>query len=313
MEDVMRRLSLYILAVALIAGCNSSNTPPVIPPAPQFLIVGNCAGSDAITVYPAAVTGDTAPTRTITDATATLTCSSAVAMDSAGDIFASEYTKGKIFEFAPGANGSSTPIHVITTVPSPLGVNVGPDGNTYVGSLTPTLYVFAPGADAAATPVRTFSVAGAGMSRAEYPTFDALGNLWLSDETSGIVAAFSATATGTPTPIHKIFGTNTGFNTPYGLDFDTAGELLVADYNIGSVWIFGPTQDGNVTPARAINGLLTTFQSPLVVHTNRAGTIFVSDGGANAVLIFASNANGNMAPIGKITTGISNPWGMALH
>jgi hypothetical protein len=307
----MRKLAFFILAVAFIAGCNNANIPPIIPLGPQSLIVGNCGVSPSITVYPAAITGDTAPTRTITNAA--LTCAHGLAMDNAGDIFAAQYTNGKVFEFAPGANGSATPIHTITTVVNPLGVSVGPDGNTYVGSLTTTLYVFAPGADAAATPVRTFSVAGAGMARAEYPAFDALGNLWLSDENTGIVAAFSATATGTPTPLHKISGVNTGLTNPYGLAVDAAGELLVADYNVQAVSIFGPTQDGNVAPARAITGVATTFASPTVVQVNRASTIFVTNEGANAVLIFGSSANGNIAPMGSVTTGINRPWGMAIR
>jgi hypothetical protein len=98
-------------------------------------------GSNAVTVYAPGASGDAVPTQEISGPATDLTDADDAALDSAGDIFVTNFDTGGVVEFASGATGNVAPIATLsgstTTLEEPEGVAVaGPPATVSAGVTT---------------------------------------------------------------------------------------------------------------------------------------------------------------------------------
>lgn len=148
-----------------------------------------------------------------------------VAVDSAGDIFASNESSstgsGNIVEFAPGSNGDVAPIAQIS----------GP--NTQLNA--------------------PFGIA-----------IDSADKLYASGTFGGGVAVFAKGATGDVAPIQLIRGSNTTLQDALSVAVGSTGKIYVLDFgpiggNDADIAVFAPGANGNVAPIAVIHGPATGF------------------------------------------------------
>lgn len=205
--------------------------------APQHLYVANADGN-AISVYAAGATGNTAPLRVIAGPATHLAFPDALSFDAAGNLLVAESETGnaEIDAFAPAAAGNAAPLY--TLVPSPgggaaQGLAIDPHGllsESFCGTC------FFTGADG--------------------------------------VATFTLTAGG-GTETRSLGGAATGLSAPYGIAYDTSGRLYVANAGTNTVGVFAAGAGGNVAPSRTI---ATGVENPSGLALDAAGDLFVSDG-----------------------------------
>jgi sugar lactone lactonase YvrE len=271
------------------------------------LYVANSSGS--ITVYMPTATGNVAPLRKIAGAATGLGGGVfGIAVDAAGDVYASNHYHNSITEYAPGANGNVAPIATLTGpatgVQQPLGIALDPAGHLWVDSAG-GIVEFHAGANGNVAPIA--ALAGPLLNSTSVIAFDPAGNLFVTENLPGpngafeySVEEFAAGATGDPAPIATLHGADTALNGPSGLGFlpGVTEQLLVNNlFAPGSVTQYGVPAAGDVKPAAtpvpsgAVSyptGLLVvsppTLTSPSQLH-GMAGAAFsqtLTGGGGHA-------------------------------
>ena len=245
------------------------------------LYVANSSGS--ITVYPPSATGNVAPLRKIAGAATGLGGGVfGIAVDAAGDVYASNHYRNSITEFAPGANGNAAPIATLagpaTGVQQPLGIALDPAGHLWVDNAG-GIVEYPAGANGNAAPIA--AIAGPQVISSSVIAFDAAGNLFVNANLPGppstfeyTVEEFAAGATGNPAPIATLHGADTALNGPSGLAFlpGSAEQLLVSNqFGAGSVTQYGVPATGDVKPAATpvANGAVSYPNGLLVVSPRR--------------------------------------------
>ena len=121
--------------------------------------------------------------------------------------------------------------------------------------------------------------------------FDAAGNLFEADYTTGVIYEFD------PNGTRSTFAT--GLNYPVPLAFDAAGNLFEGDYGSGNIYKFDP------------NGVRSTFASglnnPAGLAFDAAGNLFEADYGSGTIYAFTPAGTRS-----TFTTGLSDPQGLAF-
>jgi hypothetical protein len=274
----------------------------------------------AIDVFAAGANGNVAPIRRIMGPDTGLSGPADVAVDSAGDVYASNYFADTITEYAPGASGDAAPIRTIgganTLLSSNDDMSLTPDGTVYVGNLgagATSVVVFAPGASGNAVPQRTISGLNTGLSSVDGVGADATGTLY-ADAAGSAINVFAPGANGNVMPTRTIAGPNTAICSVGDIRVGFTGQLAVSDL-CNQVLVFAPGANGNVAPIQRIAGSNTgmTFVDDLALDAS--GNIYVTNFNSDGVLEFASNTNGNVAPIAHITganTTFALPEGIAI-
>ena len=179
---------------------------------------------------------------------------------------------GGVQKFTPGqltSSGSPTPAVTLSGVADDTaGLTFDAAGDLWVGT-----YANGQGAILEYTPNQlassgtpTPAVTLSGLTSPGFPTFDAKGDLWFSENGSSTVAEFTPnqlSSSGSTTPAVSL--TSPDFLAPVGLTFDTAGDLWAADAGARGVYEFTPDQlasSGSPTPADTIAGSNTGFGGP---------------------------------------------------
>ncbi len=245
----------------------------------------------SILEYPMGSQNNAQPTRSIPFNTTTgLTGINGLAVDAAGNIFATGFGSG-VSVFTATATGSVAPSRSIpigtqgvdvTTLEAPYADAVDASGNLYVaneyspdiGAPAPTapIVVFAPAATGSVAPTRTLSGALTTLafrSPAGIAT-DTAGNLYVTNNASSgsSILIFSPTANGNTPPLRDITGSNTQLGCLGGIALDTEGYLyVVSTPTCGStatpsVLKFSTTGDGNIAPAATFTSTTWTSTDP---------------------------------------------------
>jgi hypothetical protein len=228
------------------------------------------ATGTSIVEFPVNSSNNAQPTRSIPFNTTTgLTAMSGLAVDTTGDIYASN-TTGSVSIFSSTTTGSVAPTSTVslTSAAGPQATAVDPSGNLYLATATPLnsiaispIEVFAPGAT---LPSRSLSGALTNLAIAspQSMTTDSAGNLYVANVVAGVssILVFEPTATGNTPPLRDITGSNTQLGCVGGIALDTEGYLyVVSTPTCGStasptVLKFSTTGNGNIAP-------VTTFTS----------------------------------------------------
>src|ERR1700760_1002795 len=260
------------------------------------LYVANSSGS--ITVYAPTATGNVAPLRKIAGpATGLGGGVYGIAVDAAGDVYASNHYLNSVTEYAPGANGNVAPIATLagaaTGVKQPLGIALDPAGHLWVDSAG-AIVEYPAGANGNVSPIA--AIAGPQVNSTSVIDFDPAGNLFVTANLPGpsgsfeySVEEFAAGVSGDPAPIATLHGADTALSGPSGLGIlpGTAEQLLVSNiFGAGSVTQYSVPASGDLKPAAtpvaggAVSyptGLLVvappTLTSPSQLH-GMAGTAF---------------------------------------
>ncbi|MBV8074644.1 MAG: hypothetical protein JO140_04370 [Candidatus Eremiobacteraeota bacterium] len=347
----MRPFAWLAVAAALLAGCVSNASIPVIPgptpsPSPSPLPTGTIAPTiyvanfgfpPSLSAFSSLIGGSgVAPVRIVAGAATGLTAPRAIAVDASGKIYVANLIGPASIEvFAAGAAGNVAPVQNIlgdTTMPlrDVYALAIDGAGQIAVSNNPPdptqhALLFFAPGSTGSVPPSRAIT-GGASVSTATGIAFDPAGELIAALQLPSIypsntLVAFAPGASGNATPVRIVNGSATQLDTSSvggGAPALAAGQsgLYVAFPPTNAlparVLVFPLGANGNVAPSATIQGSATTLASPVGIAVDAAGYVFVLDA-SGQVAIFAPGATGNVAPLRTITgAGSSNPVAIAV-
>ncbi len=289
------------------------------------LYVANSSGS--ITEYAQTATGNVAPLRKIAGAATGLGGGVyGIAVDAAGDVYASNHYRNSVTEYSPTANGNVAPIATLTGsatgVQQPLGLAIDPAGHLWVDSAG-AIVEFAAGANGNASPIGV--IAGPQVLSTSVIAFDPAGNLFVSANLPGpagtseySVEEFAAGATGDPTPIATLHGADTALNGPAGLGFlpGAAEQLLVSNlFGAGSLTQYGVPAIGDMKPAATpvANGAVSSPVGLLVVAPPTLTSPSQLHGMAGAAFSQTLAAGGGHGPYSWAVASGSLPAGLKLN
>ena len=233
-----------------------------------------------LSVYASGSNGNVAPIATIEGGTSVdeMFNPSGIALDAAGNIYATGWSSNSVSVYAPGANGKPTPIQYIeggnTGLSQPSSLAVTPEGMAYVtnwNSMAVTVY--APGANGDVAPIRTISGSKTGIYHPSSVAVDRKGMIYVSSAEQGspagcCVTVYAKGANGDVAPIRTISGSNTELDGPNGIAVDSDDNVYVSDFLNNSVTEYAKNANGNAAPIRTISGSNTLLDEPagLTVH-----------------------------------------------
>jgi sugar lactone lactonase YvrE len=265
-----------------------------------------------------------------------------LSVDANGDLFGANINAnqiivfpshtGTIFGQAVTANDETT-LQAATGLDSPIALDFDANGNLFVANDAGTISVIPAttgtifGQSMTANVAATLTAAS-GLSAPEGLTFDASGNLFITN-------ANVDTVTVLPVSTGTIFGQSvvadsatrleaaTGLEEPTGITFDGAGDLFVeneSDNTItflpaNSVPIFGQTVPTTILPT-TIEGL----DGPTSMAFDAGGDLFVSNSDSNTITvdpassgtIFGQSVTANVVASLSSATGLNGPFGIAF-
>jgi hypothetical protein len=263
-----------------------------------------------ITEYPVDASGDVAPVATITGSKTRLINPLGIALDGAGNIYASNapYTKRPFPQFAvfaPGANGDAAPIRQISARRHgdavPFGIAVDSAGYLYEADTNAlAVKVFAPGARGDVAPVRIIAGNRTGITNPYSVAVDAAGHAFVPDG-SDVILEFAAGANGNAAPIAAIRGPHARLNGPGNLALDASANIYVSSLT-DTVLVFAAGANGDVAPIRTIElAPKPYYEGSLGIRGNE---LFVaqSDVGSNdySIDVYPANASGPTPPLRRI-------------
>jgi hypothetical protein len=187
---------------------------------------------------------------------------SAVAVDSAGNLWVANQNTHAVVKYTPdalAATGAPTPAATVTMADSSgtVALAFDPKGNLWVvNQWAGTINEFTPAQLVSGTPTPVVTIQDGLHGSYSNQTgnnpiaiaFDSAGNLWIANTNDNVIeyAANQLTSSGSPAPAVTLSpGTpasiaDTAFNTPYALAFDHQGNLWVA-MAAGSFFEFPPS------------------------------------------------------------------------
>jgi sugar lactone lactonase YvrE len=200
-----------------------------------------------------------------------------LAFNSAGDLFAADYGGASIKEFTPA--GVQTTFASGLSYPAALAFNG--TGNLFVTDWgSGNIYEYTP-----AGVKSTFATGGVGTSYGI--AINAANDVFVLNELGGTVIEI------TPSGTQSTFAT--GLTDPTGLAFNSAGNLFVAQ--VGSI--------AKITPGGSVSTFASIPNAVWALAFNSAGNLFATDQASNDILEFTPNGTQSV-----FATGIS--WGTGL-
>ncbi len=248
----------------------------------QSIFVAN-QGTNTVTEYTPPYTG------TPTSISNGVVVPTALAMDSAGDLFVASRGAG-VTEYAPPYTG--TPTTIANGVNQPSAMVLDGAGDLFVANYAGytanagAVTEYAPPYTGTPTTITT------GVSQPRALTLDAAGDLFVANGYTNTVTEYAAPYTGTPTTI------STGVKLPIGLTLDASGRLFVANL-LATVTENGPPYTG--TPTTISSGVSV----PIAVTLDGSGNLFVVNQGNNKVTEYAPPYTGS--PTTTISNNVNGP------
>ncbi|HME81093.1 MAG TPA: hypothetical protein VKF82_03340 [Candidatus Eremiobacteraceae bacterium] len=217
-------------------------------------------------------------------------------------LYAAEPDANQVAVLAQPLTGASLPGFAISGFNFNSGVAFDSAKNLYVtNTSTPSIAVFAPPYNAASAPVFTIAGVTSGLSTPEQIGFDAAGDLWVADETNGVIKYVPPFSASSAPALHV----NTGLSSPQGVAFDSAANLYVAD-NAGKLAMFAPPY------ASAPTTTTTGLQFPLAIVSD-GSHVYVADFGVKGIVAFNTPLVGGDTPVFTLSFGLLNgPHGLTL-
>lgn len=193
----------------------------LMPPATFTWLTPN---ADSITEYAAQSSGNVSPIATISGSATGLNEPVGLAVDSQGNIYASNfnYPNFSVTVYSAGSNGNVAPAATIagpaTSLVYPEGVALDPIGNVYASNLndfqTFVLTVFPPNSNGNATPSRVIQGVAPHLSFPVGLIADSKGRVIVANTGSSTLAEYGAKAKGSALPFAVIGGNKTGLVDP---------------------------------------------------------------------------------------------------
>jgi serine/threonine-protein kinase len=140
--------------------------------------------------------------------------------------------------------------------------------------------------------------------------------IYVADFDSNSVTAYLLQVGGNTAPFKTYSGNNTELAGPTGPAVDFNHTLYVTnDSSAGgpSVTVYALVNGGNVSPTNIIQGPATMLSGPHAVAIDASGNIWVANYGNNSVTAYTPSGAANRAPIWTVTSGVSQPVGVAIY
>jgi sugar lactone lactonase YvrE len=228
------------------------------------------------------------------------------------NLYAVDFTTGKIFVYALPASASATPTVTVATGFTVLYDAVfDANGNLFVDNdLNPSvIYGYTLPLTSSSTPATTLTMTGStptNTANAYSFTFDPTGNLWLADEGNGRLLGYHGPFSGVMTP--AAFTTITGLNAPENVISDTAGDLYVGVST--KVVRFN-------APPTSVNATLSGLMEPIAMLLDGSGNLYVGDFTNGNLYRYNAPVNDGASPAitdlrVNTTLHIGGPYFMAL-
>ncbi len=268
--------------------------PPVSYAQSAFTIYTADGNSNVVTGFATGAAGNAAPATAISGPATGLLSPSAIALDSGGKIYVSNFASGPIGTgsvtiYSPAGTGNVAPtatiVGVDTQLAGPQGIALDGQGHIYVANFANLVTEYASGSSGDAAPIASLSGAATQLAAPTGIAIDASGKIYVTNLIGGASAAGSITiyapgSSGNSAPSATIAGTNTGLSGPEGIALDAAGRIYVANLvggssGTGSITVYPSGSSGNAAPAVTIAGALTALQGPQSVAVDTSGNIYV--------------------------------------
>jgi hypothetical protein len=326
----LKAIGVFLAAAALPSCAGAPVTPGLNAPLQRLLpgaaracpclYVPNPDGVPAsVTVYPITADGNQKPLQDIQGSNTELGAPTGIAVDSNANIYVSDkstqssgYTS--ILVYAAGSTGNVAPSRAIrgpaTGLDYPQDVAVDPlNGNLYVANGNDTIVVYAPTASGNAAPIEMLGGSKTKLSGPDALTFDADGNLYVSNYNS--VTIYSAGSVGNVRPVRTIAGRRTKLVAAQQIALDSNLDVFAvnepySDPNESNVTAFAAGAHGDVAPFLTIFGTRTDLEQPDGIAIDGDGNIYVANlyvskrRPDNSITVYASGAGGNIRPTRKI-------------
>ena len=220
----------------------------------------NNGDADSVTVYPAASSGNAAPSAVISGPGTGLNLPDGVAIFS-GKIYVSNYGNNSVTVYPVGSNGNSAPSATIsgfgTGLAGPNGIALDSGGKIYVSNdSNNSVTVYAAGSSGNAPPSATISGVNTGLDTPAGLALSA-GNIYVA-ATGSSVTVYPATSNGNVAPSITISGSATALDNASRIALDSAGKIYVG--NDGSqngdsdtVTVYAAGSTGNASPSEIVN------------------------------------------------------------
>jgi DNA-binding beta-propeller fold protein YncE len=247
-----------------------------------------------------------------------------------GTIWVTAQSTQSLLEFAPGANGTTTPIADIngtaTEMNNPMGLAIDRHGRLWVANFSANMIeVFGVGATGNVAPVQTIVGANTGLNAPSGIAMAQNGDLWVVDSGSNSLAEFAAGAHGNIAPIRTIAGNRTLLANLIGIAVSPDGtRVWITEEREAKAKVlpaleeFAGNKGGNVSPLKQISGSKTKLNDPYGIAVGVNGNDPITDNSNRDripfILKFAPGAHGNAAPtvIGGESTGMQAPRLIAI-
>ena len=211
-----------------------------------------------------------------------------VAVDAAGNVYASVNTSGSIQVVKIAPNGVETNIGPSTN--SVLGLAVDGVGNVYYANYSGGIVVIPAGCNS--TTCATSSISGSSGNGTDNVAVDGAGDVFINEYGDNRVVEVTPSGFQTTVP-------TTGLNGPEAVAVDSAGDLFIADNTKNRVVEVTPAGIQTTVPVSGLSG-------PTGVAVDAAGDVYITDGGNRRVV--------EVTPTGVQTTlvsGLNGPFQVA--
>jgi len=222
-------------------------------------------------------------------------------------------------EFKPPFTSTSSPAVTLTT---PHIFNTGlalKNGNLWVSDSSQGLYGFTPAQLVqSGTPAPALTLSPI-LSNPYGVTFDAGGNLWVTNFQNNTLEEFTNAALASANPAPAVVISGPALQQPVNLAFDAAGSLWVANFglnsaNTGSLLKYTPDQLGTSgSPAPAVSLVSAALQGVSSLAFDAAGNLWVSNFNSSTLQQFTLSQLGTSgSPVAATTITSSNTQPTAI-
>ena len=198
-----------------------------------------------------------------------------LAIDNSGDVFVANFNAKTITEYSAAGAVLTT----ITTAAKPTGVVADNLGNIYTSFNNGRVYKYVVSTGVGTQVTATIYNYSGGTAGSTYGiALDGSGNLYISDNTDGIIwkcATTSTTAT-------QLIASSSNNSQPAGVAVDASGNVYLVDQYYGRLIKYNSS--GNY-----VSTLATSLSTPYGLYLDPAGNFYVGNSGTGTVGIYDSN------------------------